>query len=167
MYLRATARGFLSSLGGGGGRIIGLDHTILGERSSAGGLGVDVFLAGAVDSDLDSNLAAFDHLAVHLTDSLLLQLLRSERDKSEATTFASLTPGKELLDHVAGDRTESDLGGGRIVCGEQFLKLKKTINDDHETDRTRTLTFSSLRSYGRLATMTLFLDGIPSSGGPR
>jgi hypothetical protein len=28
-------------------------------------------------------------------------------------------------------------------------------------------TFSSERSYGKLATMTLFLDGIPSAGGPR
>lgn len=28
-------------------------------------------------------------------------------------------------------------------------------------------TLSSWRSYGRLATMTLFLDGIPSAGGPR
>src|SRR5204862_3039425 len=28
-------------------------------------------------------------------------------------------------------------------------------------------TFSSLRSYGRLATITLVLEGMPSSGGPR
>ena len=105
-------------------RIVGLDDAILGQRGSASGLRVDVLLAWAIDGDLDGNLTAFDLLAIHLADSLLLQFLRAKRDESETTALARLTTSLELLHHVALDGTESDLGGSGIVSGEELLELK-------------------------------------------
>lgn len=83
-----------------------------------------VFLAGAVNGDLDSNLTALNLLSVHLLHSLFLLLLRTEGDETEATALASLVAGLELLDHEAGDGAKSNLGGNGLVGGKDFLQLR-------------------------------------------
>jgi len=86
-------------------------------------LGVVFSLVRAVNSNLNGDLTTLNDFAVHLGNSLLLHLLRSQCDKSEATTLARLTASLELLDHEAGDRAQGDLGRDRLVILEQFLQL--------------------------------------------
>jgi hypothetical protein len=93
-----------------------------------GSAGVLVLLARAVDSDLDSNLAALDLLAVHIGTGLLLHLLGGKSNKTEATALAGLVASLELADHELGDRTKSDLGRGRLVLSEDLKKLKKYVS---------------------------------------
>lgn len=93
--------------------------------SGLGGLDLLIGLVRAVDGDLDSNLAAVNVLSVHLSNSLLLQLLRSQRDEAEATALAGLATSLELLDHKAWNRAKSDLGRQRLVGSEKLLKLSK------------------------------------------
>lgn len=100
-----------------------MDDAILGQRLGASRLGVNVFLAWAIDGDLDGDLAAINFLAVHLGDGLLLQFLGGKRDETEATALAGFVACLKFSDHKARDGTESDLGGGRLVCGEKFLEL--------------------------------------------
>lgn len=104
-------------------RVVGLDDAILGKRSGAGSLRVDVLLTGAIDGYLDRNHTAFHLLVVHLAHSLLLQLLRSKRHKTEATALAGLVASLELLHHVASDGAKSDLGSGGVVGREELFEL--------------------------------------------
>lgn len=99
----------------GCGRVVGLDHTILRQWGRSRSFRVDVFLARAVNGDLDSDLTSVNLFAIHLVDCLLLHLLRSKRDESKTTTLARLVACLKLLDHEARDWTESDLGGRRLV----------------------------------------------------
>lgn len=101
-----------------------LDGSSLGRGLSVFDILLSIFLAGAINSDLDSNLTSFNLLAVHLGDSLLLELLRGESDEAEATALASLTTSLKLLDHEAGNGAKSDLGRDRVVDGEQLLELQ-------------------------------------------
>lgn len=82
-----------------------------------------VFLAGAVDRDLDGNLTAFNLLAIHLLDSLVLLLLRVQGDETKATAFTGLVTGLELLDHEARNGTQGDLGRDGLVGGKDLLEL--------------------------------------------
>ena len=109
-----------SAVGGGGGLSLGLVLVLVL-------VGLLVGLVGAVDGDLDSDLAALDLLAVHLRDSLLLELLGGKGNEAEATALAGLTPGLKLLNHEAGDGAKSDLRGRRLVSGEKFLELWKEL----------------------------------------
>lgn len=106
-----------SSLGGGwslsGGTILSWSGWVL------------VLLAGAVDRDLNSNLATLNLLAVHVGAGLLLKLLTRERHEAETTTLARLVAGLELADHELGDWAEGNLGGGGRVVGEDLEELKK------------------------------------------
>lgn len=104
--------------GGGSGSLLG---AILGLGS--GSVGLLVGLVRAVDGNLDSNLAALDLLAVHLSNGLLLQLLGSQGDEAEATALASLATSLQLLDHEAGDRAQGDLGRRWLVGVEELLEL--------------------------------------------
>ena len=111
-------------------------------------VGLLVGLVGAVDGDLDSNFSSLDLLAIHLVDSLLLQLLRRQCDETETTTLAGLTTCLELLDHEAGDGPQGNLGRGRLVGAEELLELQRRT----ESAQMLTLhlkfshTFSSVRS---------------------
>ncbi len=87
------------------------------------GIWILVFLARAVNRDLNSDLAALDLLAIHLGARFLLHLFTREGDETEAAAFAWLVTGLELADHELGDRTESDFGGGWRVIGEDFEEL--------------------------------------------
>lgn len=107
--------------GGSGGSCLG---AILGL--SRGSIDIVVGLVRAVDGNLDCDLTSLDLLAVHLSNGLLLQLLGRQSDKAEATTLASLAAGLQLLDHKAGDRTQSNLGRRWLVGVEQLLELKET-----------------------------------------
>jgi hypothetical protein len=82
-----------------------------------------VGLIGAVDSNLDGNLTTLNLLSVHLSNSLLLELLGSKSDKSEATTLAGLTTSLKLLDHESRDGTKSDLGRRGLISLEKLNKL--------------------------------------------
>lgn len=82
-----------------------------------------VFLSGAVDSDLDSDLTTIDILTVHLLDGLHLEGLRSKGDETEATALAGFTTGLELLDHEVGDGAEGDLRGNWLVGSKELLQL--------------------------------------------
>jgi len=82
-----------------------------------------VLLAGAVDCDLNSNLAAFDLLAVHIGAGLLLQFLGSKGDETKATALARLVTGLELADHKLWNWAKGDLGGRWLVVCEQLEKL--------------------------------------------
>ena len=82
-----------------------------------------IFLAGAVDGNLDRDLASLDLLLVHLVDGLLLESFGAKGHEAEATTLAGLVAGLELLDHEAGDRPQGDLGGYRLVSSEKFFEL--------------------------------------------
>jgi len=128
-----TCRGLSGGLSSG--RVVGLNDAVLSERCGASSLGVDVLLAGTIDSDLDCDLTAVDLLAVHLTYGLLLQLLRSKRDKAEAATFARLVTSLKLLHHIAGDGTESDLGGGGAIGSEELLELDVCVSKVLEKGR--------------------------------
>ena len=112
-----------------------MDHAILSERCSAGSLRVDVLFARAIDGNLDSDLTAVDLLAIHLTNCLLLELLRSKGYETEATSLAGLVAGLELLYHVASDGTKSDLGGCRVVSSEEFLELVGCQSSLYEMSR--------------------------------
>lgn len=109
-------------LGGGRGGSV-----LLRRCSSRLGLltrDVDVILlARAVDRDLDRNLTALDLLSVHFVDGLLLELLRGKGDEAEPTALAALVAGLQLLDHKARNGAQGDLGGGRLVVGEDLLEL--------------------------------------------
>ena len=106
------------------------------------------FLAGAVDSDLDSNCTALNFLLVHLSDGLLLLFLGAESDETEATAFAGFVAGLKLLDHEAGDGAKGDLGGGGLVGSEELLELwDNPVSNLHVGfEAVDNLTFSSLRS---------------------
>lgn len=82
-----------------------------------------VFLAGAVNGDLDRNGAAVNLLAVHLADSLGLELLRGQVHETEAASLAALVAGLKLLNHETGDGAESDLGGNGLEVLEDLLEL--------------------------------------------
>ena len=82
-----------------------------------------VFLAWAIDGDLDCDFSALDLLAVHLGDGLLLQLLRLKGDETEASALSWLISGLELLDHESWDWSEGNLGRDRLVLVEEFLEL--------------------------------------------
>lgn len=83
-----------------------------------------VGLVGAVDSDLDSDLTSLDLLAVHLSNGLLLLLLRRQGNKAETTTLPGLITCLELLDHEAGDGAQGNLGGRGLVLIEEILELQ-------------------------------------------
>ena len=122
------SRTFVSRLSGGSrsldaGRALGGARGISLGGAIGGRVGVLVLLARAVNSNLDSDLAALDLLAVHIGTGLLLHLLGGEGNKTEATALARLVAGLELTDHKLGDRTESDLGGGRLVLSEDLEEL--------------------------------------------
>jgi hypothetical protein len=88
-----------------------------------GGVGLLVSLVRAVDGDLDGDFASLNLLAVHLSNSLLLLLLRGQGDETEATALAGLTASLELLDHETGNGAKSDLGRRRLVGREELLQL--------------------------------------------
>ena len=87
-------------------------------------VGLLIGLVGAINGDLDGDFTSLNLLAVHLSNGLLLQLLRGQGDESEATSLAGLTAGLELLDHEAGNGTQGDLGGRRLIGVEELLELK-------------------------------------------
>ena len=102
----------------------------LGSRSvlllGTGSITLILLLVGlirAVDSNLDGNLTTLNLLSVHLSNSLLLELLGSKSDKSEATTLTGLTTSLKLLDHESRDRTKSDLGRRGLISLEKLNKL--------------------------------------------
>ena len=122
------SRTFVNRLSGGSrsldaGRALGGARGISLGGAIGGRVGVLVLLARGVNSDLDSDLAALDLLAVHIGTGLLLHLLGGEGNKTEATALARLVAGLKLTDHKLGDRTEGNLGGGRLVLSEDFEKL--------------------------------------------
>ena len=86
-----------------------------------------VLLAWAIDRDLNGDLATLDLLAVHVVASLLLQLLTSERDETEAATLAWLVACLEFADHELGDRSKGNLGGGWGVVGEDLEELGRQL----------------------------------------
>src|ERR1700761_7539397 len=53
------------------------------------GLFVIVFLSGRIDCNFDSNFSAIYDLAIHLSASLLLQLLGRQSDEAKTTSLAS------------------------------------------------------------------------------
>lgn len=119
----------------------------LGLGLALGFVGLLVGLVGAIDGDLDSDLAALNLLAVHLSNSLLLELLRGKGNEAEATALAGLTPGLKLLNHEAGDGAKSNLRGGRLVGSEKFLELWKELACLQSWYMSaEKLTFSSVRS---------------------
>jgi hypothetical protein len=96
---------------GSAGRSLGGGRLAVGLGLALGGsVRVFVLLAGAVDGNLDGNLATLDLLAVHVGASLLLKLLGFESDETKATALAGLVASLELADHEARDGAESDLG---------------------------------------------------------
>lgn len=99
------------------GTVGGISRSILGMLDR-------VFLAWAVDGDLDCDLSSFNLLAVHFGNSLLLQLLRFQSDETEASTLSGLVSGLKFLDHESGDWSKGDLGRERLVLGEKFLELE-------------------------------------------
>jgi len=120
---------------GGGSRGLEAGRALGGARLGVslggtldGSARVLVLLARAVNSNLDSDLAALDLLAVHIGTGLLLHLLSGKRNKTEAAALAGLVASLELADHELGDRTKSDLGRGRLVLSEDFEKLDKRVS---------------------------------------
>lgn len=105
-----------------GGRLSGAVGALGGSLGSWR-IGIFVGLVRAVDSNLDSDLTALDLLGVHLSNGLLLHLLRGKSHEAEATSLAGFVAGLELLDHEAGDGAEGNLGGGWLVGSEEFLEL--------------------------------------------
>jgi len=82
-----------------------------------------IFLAWAVDGNLDCDFSTLDLLAVHLGNSLLLQLLRLKSNETEASALAWLVSGLELLDHESWNGSEGNLGRDGLVVVEEFLEL--------------------------------------------
>ena len=124
-----------------------MNDAILSKRSGPSSLRVDVLFAGAIDGDLDGNLATFNLLTIHLTDSLLLQFLGAERDESKSTTLTGFATSLELLDHIALNWAKGDLGGSRAVSREKFLELHNEHQQGIVTINIGcNVTFSSLRS---------------------
>jgi hypothetical protein len=111
---------------GGDGRVGSWGDVLVAGRGGSLGrrLGLVALLAGAVDGDLDCDLAAVDGLAVHLGASLELQLLGAESDEAEAAPLALLAAGLELLDHEARNGSERNLGGRRLVVLEDLNQLR-------------------------------------------
>jgi hypothetical protein len=126
-------RSSLSRLGGSGsGSSLGASSR--GGLSSRGSLLLTVGsitlvlligLVRAVNGNLDGNLTALNLLSVHLSNSLLLELLGSQSDETETTTLAGLTTSLKLLDHESGNRSKSDLGGRGLISLEKLNKLSK------------------------------------------
>lgn len=110
--------GLIRGLGGGSGSALGSGGLALSA------LDVVVLLAGGVDRDLNGNLTALDLLAVHLGASLLLKLLRTKGNETEATALAGLTASLKLLDHETGNGAESDLGLSGGVVLEDLEELE-------------------------------------------
>lgn len=122
-HLSSGGRGLEAGRALGGARLgVGLGSTLDGR------VRVLVLLAGAVDGDLDGDLAALDLLAVHSGAGLLLDLLSGEGDEAEATTLAGLVASLELADHELGDGTESNLGRSRVVLSEDLEELGGTVS---------------------------------------
>lgn len=84
---------------------------------------VIILLAGTVNRDLNSDLAALDLFTVHLRACLLLHLFTRESDEAETTALTWLVAGLELADHELRDRAEGDFGGGWRVVGEDLEEL--------------------------------------------
>ena len=119
--------------GGGGGLEAARALSGAGLGISLGGTldgsaGVLVLLAGAVNGNLDGDLAALNLLAVHIGTGLLLHLLGGKSNKTEATALAGLVASLELADHELGDRTKSDLGRGGLVLSEDLEKLQNKVS---------------------------------------
>jgi hypothetical protein len=85
----------------------------------------NILLARAVNGDLDGNFAAFNLLAIHVLDSLLLKGLGAQSDESKATALAGFVAGLELLDHEARNGAQGNLSRNRLVFLEKFLELYK------------------------------------------
>lgn len=116
----------LGGRGSGGSSGSSRDNLLLTIDASAlasGSVDIVISLIGAVDGNLDSDLATLDLLSVHLRNSLLLELLRGKSDEAEATSLASLTPSLKLLDHKSRNRSEGNLSGGRLVSLEKLNEL--------------------------------------------
>jgi hypothetical protein len=96
---------------------------LLSSSLGSGSVGILVGLVWAVDGDLDSDLTTLNLLAVHLSNSLQLLLLRGKSYETEPTTLAGLVAGLELLDHETRNWTKCDLGGGWLVSSEKLLEL--------------------------------------------
>lgn len=105
------------------GRVIGLNHAVLGEWLSASSLGINVLFTWAVNGNFDSNFAPIDFLAIHLIDGLLLQFLRRKRDESETAAFTGLITSLEFPNHESRNRSESNFGSRWLIGGEQLLEL--------------------------------------------
>ena len=125
---RRGLSGLLGGLGGSGGSLGGG-----GSGALSGGLGGGIILlAGGVNRDLNGDLTALNLLAVHLSASLLLELLGAEGNETEATALARLTASLELLNHEAGDGAEGDLGlGGGVILEdlEELQRVSTTVFD--------------------------------------
>lgn len=96
----------------------------LGGSLGSWSIGIIVGLVWAVDGDLDGDLTTLDLLSVHLSNGLLLHLLRGKSNETESTSLAGFVAGLELLDHEAGDGAKGDLGGGWLISSEEFLELE-------------------------------------------
>jgi len=84
-----------------------------------------ILFSRGVDRDLNSDLTSLNLLAIHLFTCLLLKLLGAKRDEAKTTALARLVTSLELLDHEAGDGTESNFGGGGRVVLEDLEELEK------------------------------------------
>lgn len=139
--LSGGSRGLKAGRALSGARLgVGLGGTLDGSA------GVLVLLARAVNSNLDSDLAAFNLLAVHIGTGLLLHLLSGKSNKTEAAALARLVASLELADHELGNGTKSNLGGGRLVLSENLEKLENQLVTDTIVRTLLVLTFSSRRS---------------------
>lgn len=105
----------------GSGVLLGLDSSSL--LVLVGSIVHIVLLSGAVNGDLDGDGTAINFLAVHLADSLGLELLSSQADETEATGLAALVTSLKLLDHETRDGTQSDLGRDGVVISKDLLQL--------------------------------------------
>jgi len=110
---------------GGAGRTLSSGWLAVGlwNITLEGIIWVLVLLARAVDCDLNSNLAAFDLLAVHIGAGLLLHLLGCKSDKAKTTALARLVACLELADHELWNWAKGDLGRGWVVVCKQLKKL--------------------------------------------
>lgn len=120
-----------------------MDDPVLSEWSSTGGLRVNVFLAWAIDGNLDSNLTTLDFFAVHFGHGFLLELFRGKGHEPEATALSRLIAGLELGNHETRDGTESDLCGRGFVGCEELLELQVGKSDLFRSLFGRLRTFSS------------------------
>jgi len=114
-----------------------------------GGVDIVILLSGAVNGDLDGNGTTINLLAVHLANSLGLELLVGKADKTEAAGLAALVASLELLDHEAGNGAQGNLGTDGLVGGEDLLELWKwlaTSDAEYEGPVQSRRTLSSVRS---------------------